>query len=708
MADKSADKWIGKTLDNEFKILALLGDGGQGAVYLAYEKNLDRNVAIKFLGDVTREDLQRRFDREARAIASLHHNSIVSIYRYISADRSSVGSAYFVMEYLGTTTLRKRLEKGETYPLNRTAKIVAELADALAIAHKEGIIHRDLKPSNILFRSGGGTAARLVFRQVIVDQSAPQNGEDFTLVDATTDPDGPTQQLVPTITPDTILVMPNGKPINPQLLENTDDGTPVLIDFGIAKQFDQSLTLVDSTMPIGTPRYMSPEQIIMGEIKASSDIYSLAVVVYEMLTGSPVFDVDTRTGIGSRYRSWQDAHLNAIPMRRQNIPEPVWQVLLKALSKSPEERHENILAFAEDFKQAAAKSPSKPGESDPYSPIRIILDKIRELMRQPQWIAAGAAALLIVIFFALFLLNNQGAEPPTPTPSPTGTIVLVPSPTPSLSDTPTEEIPEATEFVVPPPEISPTPTETASAMLTLSETPLPPTNTHTATYTETPTETSSPTQTATNTSEPPTPTPSETSTLTPTATFTYTPTATPTGTHTPTATFTHTATYTSTVTPSRTPSPTPTFTSTNTPTPTFTKTATPTNTNTPTQTPTITAPPTATLTPTIPFPDYVDLLAEMRRTVRRAASTNCQTLVELVEDIPLIEQLPDTNAAETTVVKALFDSPADYGQILYNFCNNSQNRENTAVNLFANGFEDEWREFVEELDQALTNIQASR
>lgn len=205
----------------QYRIERLLGRGGMGAVYLAHELALDRDVAIKVLPpeQAGAPQLRERFRREARTAARLNHPSIVPLYTFGEVN----GLMYFVMGYVAGEPLASKLRRDGPLTSDDARTLFAELADALAYAHRHGVIHRDIKPDNIL-------------------------------IDA-------------------------------------DSGSPRLTDFGIAKATFTDTLLTTAGQLMGTPAYMSPEQA-RGclDIDARSDIYSLGVVAYEMVSGRLPFD----------------------------------------------------------------------------------------------------------------------------------------------------------------------------------------------------------------------------------------------------------------------------------------------------------------------------------------------------------------------------------------------------------------------------------
>ena len=213
-----------------YEILSAAGAGGMGEVYKARDTRLDRTVAIKILlvHLADRSNLRERFDREAKAIASLNHPHICSLYDVGLQDKTD----YLVMEYLEGETLAQRLTKGPL-PLDQVLQYAIEIADALDKAHRKGITHRDLKPSNIMLTKSG---TKLL---------------DFGLAKLTQ----------------------GAKPATPYTeLPTQKDGITA-----------------EGTI-LGTLQYMAPEQVEGKEADARTDIFAFGVVVYEMATGKKAFE----------------------------------------------------------------------------------------------------------------------------------------------------------------------------------------------------------------------------------------------------------------------------------------------------------------------------------------------------------------------------------------------------------------------------------
>ena len=211
-----------------YEILAALGAGGMGEVYKARDMRLDRTVAIKILRCADRE-LKARFEREAKAIASLQHPHICTLYDVGHHNATN----YLVMEYLEGETLAERLLRG-LLKIDDALKIAIEIADALDRAHRAGIVHRDLKPANIMLTKNG---VKLL---------------DFGLA----------------------KLRPPAAAVSGFSIAATQS-TPPLTSQGTV---------------LGTLQYMAPEQLEGKDADARTDLFAFGVVVYEMVTGRRAFD----------------------------------------------------------------------------------------------------------------------------------------------------------------------------------------------------------------------------------------------------------------------------------------------------------------------------------------------------------------------------------------------------------------------------------
>jgi serine/threonine protein kinase len=283
--------WIGRTL-SKVEIQKLLGHGGMAEVYLGRHTTLNRPVAVKVLHSHLVDDPQllERFRNEARAVAALRHPNIVQVFDFDVVD----GSPYMVMELLEGRSLANYLQAqqqaGQTLSPATTARIIAELASALDYAHAHGIVHRDIKPANIMLRRANG-------------------------------PINPAAPLPP-------------------------DAEAVLTDFGIARIADAGSRTVSGTIA-GTPAYMSPEQARGITVDGRSDIYSLGIVLYEMLTGQPPFNDETETPASVLVKQ-----ITTLPANLAcNCPE-LQAVMDRALAKDREARYQTAADLATDLQRA--------------------------------------------------------------------------------------------------------------------------------------------------------------------------------------------------------------------------------------------------------------------------------------------------------------------------------------------------------------------
>ncbi len=277
----------------KFQLLELLGQGAFGAVYRARDAELDRIVAIKLprAGCFGSSQEQERFLREARSAAQLTHPGIVQVHE-IGREGDL---PYIVSDYIKGPTLAEMLVERRP-SVTKAAELVAQVADALDYAHQHGVVHRDLKPANIL-------------------------------LSGVSDPMGPIG------------------PISPIGLGSI----PKLTDFGLARRDEGSIVLTREGQILGTPAYMSPEQAA-GEpsrVDGRSDLYSLGVVLYELLTG----DVPFRGTVTVLLRQVREEEPRSPRRLNDRIPRDLETICLKCLHKEPARRYASAGKLAEDLRR---------------------------------------------------------------------------------------------------------------------------------------------------------------------------------------------------------------------------------------------------------------------------------------------------------------------------------------------------------------------
>jgi serine/threonine-protein kinase len=296
--EKTGDSLLGQILAGKYRIEERLSEGGMGTVYRGTHVLMDKTVAIKVLrlSLAADEKIVARFSREARAASRISHPHALSVTDFGEAEN---GVVFLVMEYLSGHTLKEIIRQEGPMPLPRAVEILRQVGGALDAAHGQGVVHRDLKSDNIMLLSSSGT--------------------DYAKV----------------------------------------------LDFGIAKikepegEYNPGLTAPD--LVIGTPQYMSPEQCSQSpDIDARSDIYSLGVILYEMLVGHVPFTGGSPTAIMLKHL--QEPAPSLLD-ERGDVPEAVGRVVARAMEKRPEDRYQTVGELVEDFTIAAGMEPASVSSS---------------------------------------------------------------------------------------------------------------------------------------------------------------------------------------------------------------------------------------------------------------------------------------------------------------------------------------------------------
>lgn len=263
---------------DRYEIKALAGEGNMGTVYVAYDPDNDRDVAIKVCHLPDEDNIEKRrrarkaIHNEAHCAWVLRHPNILQIFEDGEAD----DEPYIVMEYIdGGNTLKSYTSRKSLLPLRSVLKIIYTCAKALDYAHRKGVIHRDVKPTNIML---------------------------------------------------------------------TNSGEVKLADFGLAYSASSSITQLMGL--IGSPRYMSPEQIQEQEISSKSDLYSLGIVAFELLVGHTPF---TGNSVSRLVKKILEEPPPSIQKLRPDVPPRLEDILYRVMQKNPEERHESGQELAADL-----------------------------------------------------------------------------------------------------------------------------------------------------------------------------------------------------------------------------------------------------------------------------------------------------------------------------------------------------------------------
>ncbi|AEP11534.1 MULTISPECIES: protein kinase domain-containing protein [Chloracidobacterium] len=281
------DPLVGRVFIDRYHLTARIGEGGMCTVYRGTHVLTRKLWAVKILHAelAAQRRAVKRFQKEAQAASRIDHANVIQVTDFGTSEE---GYVYLVMEYLEGSTLKRAIQTDGPFTLERTVHIVRQIGDALDAAHAQNVIHRDLKPENIM--------------------------------------------LLPT--------------------EEAERERVKVLDFGIAKVQEDttdSAPLTAQNMVMGTPQYMSPEQAKGLELDARSDIYSLGIITYEMLTGKTPFHGGPSKVILSK-------HANEIPPSprrlRPDLSAHVERVIMRALEKSPLRRQQSGSEFARELELA--------------------------------------------------------------------------------------------------------------------------------------------------------------------------------------------------------------------------------------------------------------------------------------------------------------------------------------------------------------------
>ncbi len=329
---------VGSVIDEKYRVLALIGSGGLGTVYKAEHAELTRIVAVKVLriDGLLSQDSRARFEREARILASFSHKNIVSVY---SVGLIEDKQPYMAMEFLEGTSLGDELTKTGRIPWKRAINIVMQICAAAQYAHERGIIHRDLKPQNIMLLQ------------------APE----------------------------------------PDLVKVLDFGLS-RIAYNSGEQAPQKLTQTGTL--IGSIHYMAPELCTGNKANERTDIYALACIMYEMLSGKVPFDAENPMSILHK-------HLHSAPEQLpDDVPLELQHIVLKAIQKDPENRFVSMAELLSTLQRL---------NSGDLSAKDIAIKELRK--KESRISLAPTLALIFLLFAAIGLFSIQKRRFHSPPPN---------------------------------------------------------------------------------------------------------------------------------------------------------------------------------------------------------------------------------------------------------------------------------------------------
>ena len=350
-------------LDSEFQIVRLLGEGSVAQVYLARERALQRLVAIKLMKSELAEDeiARKRFERESRSAAKIHHHNVATVHRVGSLEDET---PFIIMEYIEGRDLADVLQAEGVMTIEQACHTLSQVASALAAAHENGIVHRDVKPDNVV--------------------------------------------------------------------QERDSDRVVLTDFGIAGLLEtgtETITrLTQQGQLLGDPRYMSPEQLLGEAVTDESDVYSLGIMGYELLTLKTPYEGTTSVQLVTAHLKKQPIPLVRL---RPDVDPRLAELLERCLSKNPRHRpRASEVAKALEQVTEETHATGAPGESDSHGG-QSLLDVVQNIPVLERFIAElrRRHVFNVAVFYVLVTVSLLGGAelilPSLPIPEDATMAILV-------------------------------------------------------------------------------------------------------------------------------------------------------------------------------------------------------------------------------------------------------------------------------------------
>jgi eukaryotic-like serine/threonine-protein kinase len=404
-----------REIAGKYRVGELLGKGGRGEVYRGFQVELDREVAIKLLGGGADVDERERFLREAKVGAEIRHPGVAQVF---DAGVTTGGIPYIAMELLEGQTLAERIAARGHLSAPEAVEIAADVCRALEAVHRKGYLHRDIKPSNIFLarRPDGSTETKLI---------------DFGIAKRVSVPDDLRHKV------------------------NTMRGLGL-----------PPLTAAD--VIVGTPCYLSPEQILGEPLDARTDIYALGVTLYEMLAGAVPFSAHDLVRMFEHILKGTVVKISRRP-GAATVPAALEREIDRALSKAPADRHASAAEFATALERAMTEKPDAPesaATSPPATTART--PPPRRSRAAAPLVAAVLGAVLITTILAIFR-----AIPAREAPAATSALASVPATLSEARPEPTLAAPVAPAAAAPIAKPIATPKRAAPTALP-AKTPPPP------------------------------------------------------------------------------------------------------------------------------------------------------------------------------------------------------------------------------------------